>query len=371
MEKVFNEFYNLSNIDIEAVWSNALIVFDTNILLNFYRYSEETITEFSNVLDEMKERLWLPYQIGKEFHEERLNVIIQQVKVYNESISKIKDIEKEFLNENRNPFLSNSLLQEFTSILDKVNKELEEKSEKYEASINNDDILKKISNIFKDKVGLDYSELKTKEIYNQGNKRFNEKTPPGYEDKNKPENRKYGDLIIWFQIIDKAKEANKPIIFVTDDRKEDWWLIKSGKKISARPELKKEFWKETNNIFHLYQPFKFLEYAKENLKISIKKATINEVKELSSIEYSIPKPNDLLITMIMEQTTPDHNLIGFIQLLELNGYDITYDKIGDSEFIIYVSILNIPDLVRRIRSKFISQLPLYGLRLIEFHPDIN
>ena len=43
--------------------------------------------------------------------------------------------------------------------------------------------------------------------------------------------KKYGDLILWYQIIDKAKESKKPIILISGDVKEDWWLEKNGKRI--------------------------------------------------------------------------------------------------------------------------------------------
>jgi hypothetical protein len=71
---------------------------------------------------------------------------------------------------------------------------------------------------------------------------------------------------------------------VTDDRKEDWWLSKSGKKIGPRPELRKEFSDQVKDTFYLYQPFKFLEFAKEELKININENTIDEVKEYKTFK---------------------------------------------------------------------------------------
>lgn len=87
-----------------------------------------------------------------------------------------------------------------------------------------------------DKVGGPYPLDKKKEAFEQGRKRYEKHIPPGYKDEeknnkkgqgkeqgNSNEERRFGDLIVWVQILDKAEETGKPIVFVTDDRKEDWW----------------------------------------------------------------------------------------------------------------------------------------------------
>ncbi|WPP49654.1 PIN-like domain-containing protein [Catalinimonas niigatensis] len=373
MENTFKEYYRLSQNELKNLWETGIIVLDTNILLNFYRYSDSTISEFLNVLEKLRERLWLPYQIGREFHEERLDVIQQQIKVYSDSISKIDDIKKDFSNKNRNPFLSDELYAQFSNVLNKVNAELILKKEKYESRLSNDDVLVQISTIFNDRNGQEYIESKIKEIYSTGEKRYKDKIPPGYKDNNKPQNKKFGDLIIWFQLIDKVEEIKKPILYVTDDSKEDWWLIKSGKKLGPRPELRKEFFQKTNQLFYIYQPFKFLEFAKEKLSINIKETTIDEVKELKPINndrlYQID--NELLISITLEKNSDKHNLDGFINLLESFGYDTHIEKLNELNCKIFILAPNIPDITRRIRTKFVSQIESYGLKLIDFKPEIK
>ena len=69
----------------------------------------------------------------------------------------------------------------------------------------------------------------------------------------KPTNRqKFGDLVIWKELIKRAKKEGCPVIFVTDDQKEDWF-VKDGKKaILGRPELIREMKKEAGQDFLLY-----------------------------------------------------------------------------------------------------------------------
>ncbi|BAZ86876.1 hypothetical protein NIES806_30930 [Dolichospermum compactum NIES-806] len=93
--------------------------------------------------------------------------------------------------------------------------------------------------ILNGKIGNPYSDLLY--IYKLSEERFKYSVPPGYEDaKKKPVPDMYGDAILWLQLIDYAKSEKKPIIFVTDDDKEDWWLESGGKTISPRPELVQE-----------------------------------------------------------------------------------------------------------------------------------
>jgi hypothetical protein len=77
----------------------------------------------------------------------------------------------------------------------------------------------------------------------------------------------FGDAIIWFQILDYAKSQpqKKPIIFVTDDAKGDWWWIQSGKKWGARPELIAEM-REVGVEFHMYDSSSFMEEAAKHSK---------------------------------------------------------------------------------------------------------
>ena len=123
----------------------------------------------------------------------------------------------------------------------------------------------------------------------EGSKRYDNEVPPGYRDKSKPEDERYGDLLIWFQMIGKAKEAKKPIIFVTDDNKEDWWQIFKGKTIGPRPELVNEFFATTGQRLYIYSPVQFMEYARQYLKRKIEQRTIDEVREVSMRKRELEK----------------------------------------------------------------------------------
>lgn len=89
--------------------------------------------------------------------------------------------------------------------------------------------------------------------------------------------------MLWKQIIGLAKDEQKNIVFVTDDKKEDWWEIVNGKTIGPRPELVKEFKDEANTEIIMYQSNQFMEYAAEYLKEHVSRKSFDEIKVISSL----------------------------------------------------------------------------------------
>ena len=57
MKDLFPQYTNFLNVDYGIVWKHALFVFDTNVLLNLYRYQSKTRDELLNVLEQRRSRL--------------------------------------------------------------------------------------------------------------------------------------------------------------------------------------------------------------------------------------------------------------------------------------------------------------------------
>lgn len=293
MKTHFKEQYALLEEEKKAVWDDCYVVLDANILLNFYRCSKDTSDDVFNILEAIKEKLWIPYQVAWEYFNNRRNVFHENwiaAKTIKESFNKCID---QFYQEEkvekllaRNPFVNSDELKEVISqCIDEVNKVLS----KYEQNVTdftfNDDILVKITELLEGKVGDDLSEQDLLNIYKEGKKRYELKFPPGYKDNTKDkqaqgERHVYGDLINWQMIINKAKNDGKNIVFVSGDQKEDWWDIWNGEKIRPRTELIKEFHDKTGKDIVIYNQHSFMQYAKENFVNDTKDASINEVKEV-------------------------------------------------------------------------------------------
>jgi hypothetical protein len=123
--------------------------------------------------------------------------------------------------------------------------------EKLKAS---DDYRERITQLFQSRVGTPYKKDQLLDIYHQADKRFELQIPPGWKDKGKKTYGKYGDVILWFQLLEYARAYNKPILFITDDVKSDWFLSaqENNGKPRPRPELVQEMYVEAGVLLHIY-----------------------------------------------------------------------------------------------------------------------
>jgi len=78
MKENFFGFYPPTEIEIDQIWKDSIIVFDANTLLNLYRYSKTNKEDFIKTIKEYSEKIWLPDKAGYEFHSNRISVIKSQ-----------------------------------------------------------------------------------------------------------------------------------------------------------------------------------------------------------------------------------------------------------------------------------------------------
>ncbi|MHC2995406.1 MAG: DUF4935 domain-containing protein [Candidatus Atribacteria bacterium] len=287
MKKIFPGYYRPTEEEFSNLWNSCLFVLDANVLLNLYRYSQETSDEFIQILKQISDRLWVPHQAALEYQKNRLQTIAKQLEVYDEIQKLVEDNKKKLKNKldslSKHPYIkANNLMKIMQKACTAIDKNLKKLKQGHPDLLQNDNLRDTLGTLLEDKIGLLYSQKKLDVVYNLGKKRYEQEIPPGYGDKNKEGVRKYGDLILWFQIIDKAKKTNKPIILVTDDRKEDWWRRFKNKTIGPRPELVNEIFSEAGVSFYLYQTDPFMENAQKLLEkqVKVNKKAIDEVREI-------------------------------------------------------------------------------------------
>ncbi|NTE00481.1 DUF4935 domain-containing protein [Agrobacterium tumefaciens] len=360
MKNTFLEFNALDKDEIKALWNGATFVFDANVLLNLYRYSDETSQKFLQLISDLGTRSWLPFQVGLEFHKNRLTVISEQRKHFVDFQKKFEDLINEIENRNKNPFFSKSVCNDLDKIKLNINKEVETKASKFDDLLNSDSIVSKLNKAFDGRVGKRFEEAELKVIYLEGEKRYKEKIPPGYKDSAKPDYEKFGDLLVWKEIIKKAKDSQMDVIFISDDGKEDWWLKHSGKTISARPELLREFKDDVGKNCHFYKPFQFLEFSNEYLGKSVKSEVIEEVKN-----HITPSSNSGYLLVEVNLTGSKEDVDAFVNDIRSAGYNIylqyrDVETIGQSS--LFISLPDIPDLFRRLQSKYLFKADLYNLK---------
>lgn len=282
MKNAIREYLDLSDSEKQSLLETATIVFDTNVFLNLYRYSKSTREALLDIMTSFKDRLWMPYQVAKEFMKNRPEVILETANKYDSMINSGDKLVQKFANDLR--IKSND--ESCEELKKYINQWIEEKktSDLVVTNCNDDSILTQILDLFNGKVGKDYDEIELVEIKKDGKNRYDKKIPPGYKDSKKAtesdDNNAYGDLIYWKQILDYAKENHVDIILVTSDQKEDWWTIINGQTIGSRAELKKEFYDITAQNFHMYRMEQFIQIAGKGEE---KRSTGQIVEEINSI----------------------------------------------------------------------------------------
>jgi len=130
--------------------------------------------------------------------------------------------------------------------------------------------------------------------------------------------RRFGDVILWFQILDHAQAVKKPIILISDDAKEDWWLIHHGRTIGPRPELVAEMRRKANMDFYMYSSDRFLERAADFLQLQRQQDAIEEARELRQEDIAIQKQDTQstavanLYSALSRRTRPDYNYLAHL-----------------------------------------------------------
>lgn len=311
MENKFNGFYSPNTDELKLAWESeqTLFVFDTNIFLNLYSYGENTRNDFFGIIEKLKDNIWIPYHVGLEYQRRRLTIIKNEKAIFekiNEYLLKIENTLNNEINqlglEKRFPKLNENkikLEKEINKSISNFKKSLMHWDTKQPCVRSHDIIRSKINCLFKNNVGEKPKDQKViDDIEKKGEERFKNLIPPGFKDvsKGKQDNpcfvydgikyqRKFGDLILWQQMIEEAKKDNiKNVIFITDDSKGDWWYIidsRGKKNIGPHANLRSEIMNESNiELFHMYNLSSFLEDGEINLGIKLNENSIEETENL-------------------------------------------------------------------------------------------
>lgn len=293
----------------EKVWQDGIIVFDTNVLLNLYRYNEEARDELLELMKSFQKRLWMPYQVGVEFLANREAVIRWLHKGFKDLSGQIDECKKGFFKYYEGNYAKHRHInrQELDELFDQQLQPIKDKLNEWEKAVpdyDKKDVVKnEILAMYNKRVGSDYNYDELLEIYAKGKVRYEHQIPPGYKDDTKEKREMgarhvYGDLIAWMQIMDYAKESNKDIIFVGEDLKEDWWEKDDGKINKPRQELLDEFKYRTGRdvVFHTQKGF--VEASKKNIKETTMKEIERVREENENIWEKIKKTQEAMANIM-------------------------------------------------------------------------
>ncbi|CZV49073.1 PIN-like domain-containing protein [Enterobacter hormaechei] len=323
MKQQFAGFYGPSEKQIDTAYKDkkTLFVFDTNILLSLYRCEESTRLQFLEVWRNLKDQVWIPFNVCLEYQRNRLTVIndsrsslnsvnkaliagIEKIYADFEKDYSIRDTLSRYSNLRTELFeLKDTLLK---SASDFTEKSIHSRRNRIDFINNHDELRDVIDELTSGCIGEEPSQKFIDEVNKIGSVRYKYMTGPGYADAKDKQNERfsfnginydaqYGDLYIWQQIIDKAKKMKcKHVVYVTNDEKEDFVFKINGKKRGPSESLVTEIKKETDvNVFLLHQIDSFLHHAVKSRNAKIDEPSITELSSaatstLTSLADMIP-----------------------------------------------------------------------------------
>lgn len=270
MKKRYRSKYHYTQAELKSVSDKALLVFDTNALLDILRLTPDLAKKVLKVIEDNLERVRIPEHVIWEYHRHIIDIPAEMYAKTNDAYKKFdKEIFQAPLDVfyNQHKKIRIETREKINNIFEKAYnqtlKELKLLTDYFRDNFQNQTTQLQIGDLLSDKILPGFSADKKKDIEEEGAKRYAEKIPPGYEDAKTKDDNQYGDLIIWYEILELAKEDND-IFFISNDLKEDWILTSNGLKCGPRTELLDEFNAISTKIFHIYSLTQFLElFAKK------------------------------------------------------------------------------------------------------------
>jgi len=241
------------------------------------------------------------------------------------------------------PYIVTDSFGFYTEKLKSLNDELSKKIDKRLSDLPDSELIKSsLIDLLDGIVGEAFTQKQLDEIQKVGETRYSLDVPPGFKDKD-DNNKKnfrtygkvkyqqlYGDLILWNQILERAsqKKDSKSVIFITEEKKEDWWQKESGQIKRPQPNLIQEFLERTGQKFYMYRTDNFLKFARKYLDASVSEEQVQEVtKEVENIR----KVEDIINNQKVVIHKDIINVLFRVALDTLEeGYDINFGKIHET-----------------------------------------
>ena len=293
MRRQFPLYYHLSEKEKKALFTSkdCYFVFDTNALLDIYRLGKETAEKVLQIFDKFKNRIIIPKHVACEYHNNMLDIITEIHAKYdtflrnNNTEGVLKNVISSMKIDNI-PAIKRKATKYLKPALDELFNEVVSERSYLMDQFQTWDLQNKLSDALGSLVLKGFSKDQVDEIEKEGKGRYEKEVPPGYLDSKRKDTNIFGDLIIWKEILDFAKEKHCSVIFIGRDMKDDWLQILHGLTCGPRQELINEFntYSPTGK-FHIYTLDQFLLFANEVDKV-LDDSELIEVKELIQDETS-------------------------------------------------------------------------------------
>jgi PIN like domain len=289
----FEAYQTVTDDDYRSLFTSGLIILDTNVLLDLYRYHPETRKELLDVLRQLRERLWIPNQVMSEFWDGRESVledasdISTTVAILDKLGGQYMDRVREWTNGAGLRGKSADDLIEisksaFDATIDKISSLADDRALKDADDTAKDPVIIRLKSIFKDRVGNPLSfDRKRTAINEEAPQRFADHRPPGYMDANKRNGNPIGDYLIWIETLEEAARQKVDVLFVTRDTKEDWYRQERGQTKGPNPQLVREMRDIAGVRLYMLRPESFLKHAGDLLHVKVSPESVEDARRVT------------------------------------------------------------------------------------------
>lgn len=221
-----------------------MVALDANVLLLPYRLGAASLAEIKKIFGDLVEndRVFLPAQAVREFLKHRANRIRDVLRDLGNQASQIQvvaDRKVGFLEADPGYQELVDLSQKIRELKGSSLKTISQIGDRLRNGIGLDPVTSTYREIFsKSVVDLD-GNISDDKLKEEMAWRYRHSIPPGYKDRNKPDDG-IGDFLIWKTILQLASSRKSDCIFVTEDAKSDWWVQSEGV-FQPRLELVEEY----------------------------------------------------------------------------------------------------------------------------------
>jgi hypothetical protein len=299
LKSSFPEWYGHDEDTVKKIVTDGSICFDANALLDLYRVNKDQREEILAVLEGVSGRIFIPYQVAWEFHKNRLSAVRSNQAIY----TTLLDSRFELQEKNLKQLHDEKLREEIKELHKEISKTFDKAVTKFQTAvaklrdehtisiqkmIDDDPVLETLeSALTESNIGLRPTSDVLKNRREAALGRLQLGIPPGFKDSGKDDPT--GDYLIWCELVDHAEESGRPLLFVTNDKKEDWYRSSvSGTSLGPRAELVVEMRERSpETLYHQADLGSFLYYAREYLGLSVEDDTIATVENIEPDPVSV------------------------------------------------------------------------------------
>ncbi|KQC36195.1 PIN-like domain-containing protein [Frankia sp. ACN1ag] len=291
----FEAYRTPSVEDYRRVLTTGMVVPDTNVLLNLYRYHPDARDNLLDVLTGLGERVWAPHQVIAEFWTQRNNVLRDPrgTTATRNDLDKLRGQAEQVIRTwakrlSLDPAEAADLRKALTAGFDHVSEQIaaahDREMARYSTDSNLDPVVKRLATILEGRVGPALAPPEHQAALEEGLRRVEQQIPPGYKDGAKKGTAPAGDYVLWKQIQVEAATRRRPVLFVTGDVKEDWWRLDQGLPIGPRPELVRELLDTAECALFMVRPDELLRLAGEVLSVEVPAAALADVGRVQQLQ---------------------------------------------------------------------------------------